>query len=240
MLYKGTDRPYPVYPEKSTVRRGGRKNVEIARAHAIAFKFPLIQPPKRSIPWSKKWVNKGTSYFQLKRKLAEGPVTIRAIYGKNSETQIVFFMPEKYLTVEEIRRYERLMDRYAERVGNWFQKTYACKLGIPKPYQKSEIAFPEDPEIIHLSQKYNLRTPSAWVDHSEGAPEWETDDIEVAKAKIEMPERVIALENQIESLHKGLESVMSSMDILTSKIDNLTTILTQPGKPDDPERRGYN
>lgn len=230
MIYKPTDRPYPVYPQKSTSERGGRQNVEIARAHALAFKFVLIGPPKKSIPWSKKWVNNSTEFFQFKRKLSKGTVTIRAIFGKNSKTQIVFFMPEKYLTKSEIRRYERVMQNYAGKIKNWFQKSYCCRLGDPEVYQKGEIAFPEDPETIHFGNKYNLRTPSAWVDHSEGSPEWETNDIEVAKAKIEMPERVIALENQIESLHKGIEA-------LNFKIDNLTNALTQPPKPDD--GRGY-
>lgn len=227
-LYKATDTPLQLERPLSRQIRGGRKDdlLGVCRAHSLAFVLPLERPPKLPINWLQEWSNNGTRYFQMKRKFDIGPVTIRLICGKN-ESKIVFWLPERFLNKDEIKKYEKLANRYIDRVSNWFQKRYACRLGIPKQYQKPHFAFPEDPEILHLTKKYDVEAMRAWVDNSQGVPEWETNEIDVARAKIEGPERLLTLEQKVGDLYKMVGSIDQKVDLLVN------ALLCTPPKKDE-------
>ncbi len=233
-LYKPTDTPLPLNNSGVKQIRPGRQGpaTEICRAHSLAFILPLERPFKNPVTWIKVWRNNGTTYKQFSKLFDIGNITIRLIEGKD-RSQVVFFLPEKYLTKEELNRYDSVMWRYIDRVTNWFQKRYACSLGIPDLYQKPEFAIPEDPETLFVGNRYNITTEKSWIDCSEGTPEWETNDIEIAKAKIESGERILALEQKIDRIEKMIVS-------LDGKIDRLFSLLTMPSRPPDAEGRGYS
>lgn len=239
-LYKPTDKPLPLKDTDVKQIRGGRQgdSTEICRAHALAFVLPLERPFKIPVSWSKSWRNNGTIYRQLYKMFDIGKITVRLIEGKEC-SQIVFFLPEKYLTKSELERFDRVMYRYVDRVSNWFQKKYACKLGVPSIYQKPEFAIPEDPETLFIGNRYNIHTESSWVDASEGTPEWETNDIEIAKAKINSGERIISLEKKLEHLECILVSLDSKIVSLDGKLDSLLDMFSRPSRGMDPDFRGY-
>jgi hypothetical protein len=247
-LYKPTDTPLPLQTMSGSQIRGGRQDdsTEICRAHSLSFVLPLERPFKNPINWIKVWKNNGTTYKQISHLFDIGNITIRLIEGKE-KSQVVFFLPEKYLTKTELDRYDRVMWRYIDRVTNWFQKKYACGLGIPDIYQKPEFAIPEDPETLFIGNRYNLKTENSWVDCSEGTSEWETNDIEIAKAKIGAGERILSLEKKVDHIEKMLMSLdekIVSIDnkfaSLESKLDRLNDLLSRPLSPPDPEWRGYS
>jgi hypothetical protein len=239
-LYKPTDTPLPSYTSSVKQIRPGRQDdsTEICRAHSLAFILPLERPFKYPVRWIKVWQNNGTKYKQLSKLFDIGNITVRLIEGKE-KSQIVFFLPEKYLTRDELNRYDRVMWRYIDRVSNWFQKKYACGLGIPDIYQKPEFAIPEDPETLFIGNRYNIKTESSWVDCSEGTPEWETNDIEIAKAKIESGERILSLEKKLDHIDKMIASFDNKIASLDCKLDRLFDLLSRPSRPMDPEWRGY-
>jgi hypothetical protein len=239
-LYKPTDTPLPLQTMSGSQIRGGRQDdsTEICRVHSLAFILPLERPFKNPVNWIKVWRNNGTVYKQMSHLFDIGSITIRLIEGKE-KSQIVFFLPEKYLTKSELDRYDRVMWRYIDRVTCWFQKRYACSLGIPDLYQKPEFAIPEDPETLFIGNRYNLTTDSSWVDNSEGTPEWETNDIEVARAKIGAGERILSLEEKLDHIEKMIVSFDSKITGLESKLDTLLVLLSRSPSPPDPEWRGY-
>ncbi len=242
-LYKPTDRPFPkTLPLKKKdvkqIRPGCQvDSIEICRAHSLNFVLPLERPFKIPVSWSKSWRNNGTVYHQFSKIFDIGQITIRLIEGKKS-SNVVFFLPEKYLTKEELEHFDRVMYRYVNQVSNWFQKRYGCKLGVPSVYQKPEFAIPEDPETLFVGNRYNIHTETSWVDASEGTPEWETNDIEIAKAKIQSGERIISLEKKLEHMEKILVSLDSKIMSLDGKLENLLELFSRPGVV-DPELRGY-
>lgn len=239
--YTVTDKPLPLKDMSVKQIRGGRQgdSTEICRAHSLAFILPLERPFRITVPWSKSWRNNGTIYRQLYKMFDIGKITVRCIEGKDV-SKIVFFLPEKYLTKNELERYDRVMYRYIERISNWFQKTYACKLGVPDIYQKPEFAIPEDPETIFIGNRYNINTGSSWVDASEGTPEWETNDIEIAKAKIGSGERILSLEKKLERIENMIVSFDDKISSLENKLDGLLDIFSRPCSPPDSELRGYS
>ncbi|MDH7506269.1 MAG: hypothetical protein QHH15_00575 [Candidatus Thermoplasmatota archaeon] len=240
-LYKPTDTPLPLKDTDVKQIRPGRKDglTEVCRAHSIAFVLPLERPPVIPVPWSKTWVNKGTVYKQFSKIFDIGKITFRLIQGKKS-SQIVFFLPEKYLTKSELKHYDRVIWRYINHVANWFQKKYACRLGLPRVYQKPEFAIPEDPEILFIGNRYNIHTEDSWVDESEGTPEWETNDIEIAKAKIESGERILSLEEKLDHLEKMFSSFENKISSFENKLNYLIDIFSKPSIPEDSELRGYS
>jgi hypothetical protein len=239
-LYKPTDTPLPLQAASGSQIRGGRQDdsTEICRAHSLAFILPLERPFKNPIHWIKVWRNNGTTFKQLSKLFDIGNITIRLIEGKE-KSQVVFFLPEKYLTKAELDRYDRVMWRYIDRVTGWFQKRYACSLGIPDIYQKPEFAIPEDPETLFIGNRYNLKTENSWVDCSEGTSEWETNDIEVARAKIGAGERILSLEAKLDHIEKMIVSFDTKITSLESKLDRLLILMSAPPRPMDPEYRGY-
>lgn len=240
-LYKPTDTPYPLGDTSVKQIRPGRQDslTEVCRAHSLAFILPLERPSKITIPWSKSWRNNGTVYKQLIKMFDIGKITVRLIEGKSS-SQIVFFLPEKYLTKNELKNYDRVMWRYIDRIINWFEKKYACRLGIPDIYQKPEFAIPEDPETLFIGNRYNIHTEASWVDASEGTPEWETNDIKIAKAKIESGERILSLEKKLDHIENMISSFDNKISSLETKLDHLLDIFSRPPSPPDREGRGYS
>ena len=228
-LYKPTDKPLPLKSPLLSVKRGGRSPnlTGVCRVHSLAFSLLLKRPPSVPFNWSKEWRINGTIYFQMFRTFDFGRVTIRLIQGKNGPAKIVFWLPEKYLDQAELKKYERLSNKYVNKVCLWFMRRYGCIVSDPEPYQKPHFAFPEDNEIIHLSKKYDVEGTRSWVDNSLGVPEWETSEIEVARAKIEGPERLLNLERQVSELYKVAGSINDKVDLL---VDSLLCV---PPKEDE-------
>jgi len=215
-LYKATGRPYIIKQGKkqcsvNQIRRGRPFDaLELCRVHQIVCKANIIKQPE-NVPWDNEWKNNGTSYFQMKVVLDIGIVTFRRIKGKQSD-QLVIWMPERWLSKEEMQKYLPVLKGYAQRAANWFMKKYNCTLGLLELYQKPHFAFPEDPDIVHLAKTGNFSHGNIWVDESEGSPEWETDDVELAIVKMELPKRMISLEAKVKNIERSMVAFIERME----------------------------
>ena len=66
---------------------------------------------------------------------------------------------------------------------------------------------------------------NVWFDDSDGHAEWETNDVNLVKIKLQLPERVLKLEQDV----SGIKDSISS---LVSKIDTLVDLFNSPKPPD--------
>lgn len=226
-FYKPTDRPY----HKLTTEREGRYSspTELCRVHCISRSYLLARPPKIKIIWDKEWVNNGTTFCQLRWVEPVGLVTIRLIKGNTNNGKygrLVIWMPERYLSYEQLEREHKILDSYCQHVANKFMKTYHCQLGLPEFYQKPHFAFPDDPEFLDTAKKMNLSSKHCWIDRSKNRSEWETDDVKLAKVKMELPERVLSLEVKVDGIENTVNRIASS-------VDRLLTMFETPGTPDE-------
>jgi len=228
-LYKPTDKPLPSVDPELTMLRGGRNTTSygVCRVHSIARSYLLERPPKQKVNWDSTWVNKGTTYSQLRQVFDIGMVTIRMLKGQNEKYgRLIIWLPEKYLSYEQLETDEKILDSYCQHVANWFMKNYECRLGLPEIYQKPHFAFPDDPDFIHSAKKFNISVgDDYWVDNSDGHAEWETNDVRLAKTKMQLPKRVMILEKQMNDLKNSISQ-------LTGKIDVLIESFNTPHPPD--------
>jgi hypothetical protein len=215
-MYGPTDKAY--MPSTGVCQKHGRQG-RLVRVHKSGFICNVIQNPKNNIRWEKSHTSNNTTYSDLHWNTDLGTTTIRMISSKKG-SKVVFWIPMKYLDDDQLSRWGKTREHYIEVFWDEFQKRYDCKLGPIREYQKEEYAFVEDPEFLFLAEKYNLKTENAWTDRSEGSVEWETDNIELAKAKIEMPERLLRLESNVSLLIKTMERMEFSVNCLLKIFDS--------------------
>ena len=167
---------------------GDDSSTRFCRVHCDNYVFKIIEQPKIIPPWHQKWNAKNTTYQEFTVLLNDWnrPVRVRQIQNN----LLVIFMPEMYLDAYDLKNYENILQARVLGVAAWLQKKYGYRLGLVEHYQKPHYAFPEDPSIVSLAKKFNLSTHDVWMDASDGHPEWETSDIELAKIKIEEPKLV--------------------------------------------------
>lgn len=213
--YIATDKTYNSSTEGCKNHgRGGRQN-DVCRVHQIGYICNIIKGPDNNIRWEKSFKNNGTSFFQLHWDTDLGKVTFRMIFTKKSK-KLILWIPEKYLNNNQLSHWDVFISKYVKVFYNEFQKRYDCVLGSLKPYQKPEFAFEESPEFLFLAHKYNVSNDNSWVDESEGSPEWETDDISLAKVRLELPERVLRLESMVIRLDKSISRIERSVNGLVN------------------------
>lgn len=213
--YGPTDKHFQIHKESKKSERGGR----ICRVHCIGYKCNVIKLPNVNINWENSFSNNGTSYFEKHWNTDLGRVSIRMISSVKG-SQIVFWLPEKYLDKHQLNHWKIIEPRYVDVFYNEFQKRYDCILGELSRYQKPEYAFPEDSEFLFIADKYNLKSDSMWVDCSEGIVESETNDYEIAKAKLELPERLLRLENMMSRIENSIKRIESALVQPSKDFDN--------------------
>lgn len=226
--YCSTDKTYSPYKESKKSGCGGRyepSHGNVCRVHCIGYICDVVRDPVVDVRWENTFRNNGTSYFDKHWNTDLGRVTIRMISTKFG-SKLVFWLPEKYLDKDQLNHWGKLEPRYVKVFYNEFQKRYDCVLGDLSRYQKPEFAFPEDSEFLFLADRYNMNTNGAWVDESEGSPEWETSDYCLAKAKIELPERLLRLEHNVDILMGSIKKIEDAMVRIES-------FFNQPVRPDD-------
>jgi len=226
-LYKPTDKPLPLCKPSVNHFSGGLNTLPtgVCRVHNIAMSYLLFNGSKIPIKWDKEWTIRNARLFQLRQVFDVGMVTIRLVVSKNKPDRIIIWMPERYLSNEQLDDHIRILESYCQKVANWFMKTYHCQLGLPEPYSKMHFAFPEDPDFVHIAKKTNIsKGDHTWVDDSDGHAEWETDDIRLAKIKIDMPNRVLQLENTVEKLAGSVEKLVKIFDT-PSRPDNFRDVV---------------
>ena len=183
--------------------------------------------------WVKTWtLPNGTQYFSRKELLDIGIVTFTRIVSDSSD-QLLIFMPEKYMSPGELRDYENKLEAYTQRAANWFMKRYDCQLGLLELNQKPHFAFEESNEIAAIAEKMNLSWDDFWIDNSEGHPEWETTDRDLAIAKAEAPKRILQLEQRVSTLEQDLNRIIGMMESLENKLDMLLNVPATPPPPSD-------
>jgi len=123
-------------------------------------------------------------------------------------------MPEMYLDAFDLKNYENILQARVLGVATWLQKKYGYRLGLIEHYQKPHYAFPEEPNIVSLAKKFNLSASDVWMDDSDGHPEWETNDIELAKIKIEEPKLVKEIINKMKAQEETITRIIKHCPLL--------------------------
>lgn len=230
-LYKPTDNPLPLVDTQVDNPHGGchPTSYDVCRVHCISRSYLLARPPKNLVHWDKEWVNNGTTFCQLREVFDVGLVTIRLIRGNGNNGRfgkLVVWMPEKYLSYEQLEFQSDILEGYCQKVANWFMKSFNCQLGLPEKYQKPHFAFPDDPDFLDTTKSLNLSSERVWVDRSKGRSEWETDDVRLAKVRMELPDRVLSLEVKVSGIEDTVNRIASSVERLLGFFDG-------PSRPDD-------
>jgi len=227
-FYEATDRKYAYV---KWIKSGIAPNA--CRLHLVACRAMILKPPWVPPRWTRTWqLPNGTQYFSRKELLDVGTVTFTRIQSPGKD-QLIIFMPEKRATSDELKDYKERLEAYTQRAANWFMKRYDCQLGLLELYQKPHFAFPETNEIAAIAKKLNLSWKDFWIDDSEGQPEWETKDLELAMAKAEAPQRLLRLEDKVTAMEETTNRIISSIDRLENKIDELLNLSQTPIKPPD-------
>ncbi|RLE08956.1 hypothetical protein DRZ78_00070 [Candidatus Aerophobetes bacterium] len=206
---------------------------DLCRVHLVACRAMILRPPTEPIKWTKTWtLPNGTQYFLRKELLDIGIVSFVRVKSASSD-QLIIFMPEKYMSPDELQDHETKLEAYTQRAANWFMKTYGCQLGLLELNQKPHFAFEESSEIAAIVKKLNLSWPNFWIDDSGGHHDWETTDKKLAIARAEAPQRILILEEKVAALENTTEKIIGSMERLETKIDELLALSQTPLKPPD-------
>ena len=191
---------------------GDDSSTRFCRVHCDNYVFKIIEQPKIIPPWHQKWNAKNTTYQEFTVLLNDWnrPVRVRQIQNN----LLVIFMPEMYLDAYDLKNYENILQARVLGVAAWLQKKYGYRLGLVEHYQKPHYAFPEDPSIVSLAKKFNLSTHDVWMDASDGHPEWETSDIELAKIKIEEPKIVREIITKVRAQEEVITKIIKHCPLL--------------------------
>jgi|GEM_PF-3517281 len=221
----GTKSPilYTPAQNSTTIEKNYYKNIiqkivgddsptRFCRVHCDNYTFKILQPPKTEPPWHQKWSAKNTNYqeFTVLLNNWNRPVRVRQIQNN----LLVIFMPEMYLDAFDLKNYENILQARVLGVATWLQKKYGYRLGLIEHYQKPHYAFPEEPNIVSLAKKFNLSASDVWMDDSDGHPEWETNDIELAKIKIEEPKLVKEIINKMKAQEETITRIIQHCPLL--------------------------
>ena len=98
------------------------------------------------------------------------------------------YLPEFWLSGEELSRFEEYVYSYSMQCVNWFMKRYHCSVEPIGLVGKPHFAFPGDVDAVVIS-KYGLFSlgDHIWFDSSCGVPEWETDVLDYAVIRASRP-----------------------------------------------------
>ena len=229
-IYSKTDRIYKSQQRSKKTRRRGRYDSchgNICRVHQIGYICDVIKNPDVNVRWENCFKNNGTSYFDKHWNTDLGKVSIRMITTRFG-SKIIFWMPEKYLDKNQLDHWTLIGPRYAKTVYNEIQKRWCCTLGPMVPYQKSHYAFEESSEFIFLSGKFNVSSDSSWVDESSGSPEWETNDISLAKVRLGLPEEVMKLKIQVSRIEVSLVKMNKVVSRVEGSVNRLLDLFSRP------------
>ncbi|MDI6917093.1 MAG: winged helix-turn-helix domain-containing protein [Thermoplasmatales archaeon] len=185
---------------------------KLCRVHCDNYVFKILEQPKIIPPWHQSWNAKNTNYreFTILLNDWDKPVRVRQIQND----LLVIFMPETYLDAYDLKNYENILQARVLGVAAWLQKKYGYRLGLVERYQKPHYAFPEDPSVVTLAKRFNLSASDVWMDDSDGHPEWETNDIELAKIKIEEPKLVKEIINKMRAQDEVITRIIKHCPLL--------------------------
>jgi len=191
---------------------GDDSPTRFCRVHCDNYTFKIIEQPKIIPPWHQTWNAKNTTYQEFTVLLNDWnrPVRVRQIQNN----LLVIFMPEMHLDAYDLKDYENVLQARVLGVAAWLQKKYGYKLGLIERYQKPHYAFPEDPSVVTLAKKFNLSASDVWMDDSDGNSEWETNDIELAKIKIEEPKIVKEIITKMRAQEEVITKIIKHCPLL--------------------------
>lgn len=179
----------------------------------------MVVPPLKPVKWdSESVLNNGVSQYSLRHPFEEiGTVTFKRILGKNMD-KLIIWMPKSFsinMTKEQLPDYEKIIFSHCQQCANWFMKRYHCKLEPVGLHQKSHFAIVDtiDARVLNKYGNFSSASGSVWVDCSTGVPEWETDVVDYALIRMEMPEIIykvmgenVELEKENKKLRRKLDS----------------------------------
>ena len=206
-----------------------------AEAHHFFFKFNVISPPNRAVPWSKAWApnNKHADCEKLKRELHPAPaeyksdihrvwrmspgddfnkiVTIKEDIGRKSHTIMIMMHPEKLESSKDVEQIKKVMVDRAMQIADMLQRAFGYRLGLIEESSDGHYAFEIDDEIVKAAKKYNIRTEDIWFDESNGKHHLETKKVKIAKAIMELPDNLEELKEIIEEQQKTILDIFNEL-----------------------------
>ncbi|MDD3492833.1 MAG: helix-turn-helix domain-containing protein [Candidatus Thermoplasmatota archaeon] len=205
----------------------------LCRVHLVACVASILEPPRRPVEWDREWtLPNGNRYFSRKEVLSGQAVCFTRMVTRSAD-RLIIFMPERWLTAEQLRDYKAHLEGYARSAAVWFAQRYDCQLGLLELYQKPHFAFRETNEIAAAAQLVGMTWGEFWVDDSEGQREWETTELELAMAKAQAPKRILDLERRLDSLECSTRRLLDAIPRLEGKIEQLLEFQKTPVRPPD-------
>ncbi|HEC82411.1 MAG TPA: hypothetical protein ENI53_00815 [Thermoplasmatales archaeon] len=205
-----------------------------AEAHHFFYKFNVISPASRPVPWSKAWApnNKHADIEKLKRELCPDPaeyksdihrvwrmspgddfnkmVTIKEDIGRRSHTIMIMMHPEKLESAKDIEQIKKVMTDRAMQLADMLQRAFGYRLGLIEE-SDGHYAFEMEKETVKIAKKYNIRTQEIWFDESNGKHHLETKKARVAKAIVELPDTLEELKEMIEEQQKTILEIYDEL-----------------------------
>ncbi len=206
------------------------------QAHHFFYKFNVLAPPSRLVPWSKAWTpnNRHADTEKLKRELCPAPaeyksdihrvwrcspgddfdkiVTIKEDIGYNSHTITIMMHNEELHTKKDLQEIERVMLKRAMQIAELLQRGFGYKLGLIEKESEPHYAFELPyPEIVQIAKKHNIRTQDSWFDNSNDHNHFETRKKKVAQAIIDLPDTLDELKKVVEEQAKTIMDIYEEM-----------------------------
>lgn len=129
-------------------------------------------------------------------------------------------LPERELTKEQLRNWERIYSTKAQEAGNFIQKWGGWQLGIPEFCNRWKPHFSsEDPRILQqIVGKLTARSSSGetWFSDSEGRRELEASTPQLAQIIVNLPEEVYELKLRVGNLLEVLRMMEEAEEKLAS------------------------
>ncbi len=154
----------------------------------------MVIPPEKPIKEANKSnLNHGVIQYDLFWPFEIiGDVKFRFIVGKKRE-KLIIWMPKSFsinMTKEQLPNYEKIIFSHCQQCANWFMKRYNCRLEPVGLHQKPHFAIVDtiDARVLNKYGNFSSASGSVWVDCSTGVPEWETDVVDYALIRMNMPE----------------------------------------------------
>ena len=217
--FKATSKLTKQTPDKLTRLRHRRNIVEVQKC---SFKFKLLSEPQIQ-KWDRVWSIRGVKFFQYAHPFENfGNIIFRRAKG-SSEDNLIIILPRILIEKPHLKHVERILTDFAVKAGNWFQKRFKCRLGLPEMAQKPHFAVPiKEPSLIPVLQKSSFKVrENIFADSSppDLIPEFESTDFRDVVNYLEGIEKVKFLEDKLSIVEKRVDDVEK---IIERSVDELS------------------
>jgi hypothetical protein len=205
------------------------------RCHGLRYRALIKTWGKDPAFLDDQWETRGSVhylYHQSFQGLSVEPVAFIRCKSRYSDTLSIIF-PDRFFNTQRSGDVGDWLFNQVRKVVGWFCSEYGMVVSeLRECSGVSHAISVRHPELVKLAQERTVYFDNgAVLDASHGTPELEGPE-DLMRELFRLPGRVDALEKRVDRIEDGLVR-------LTEKIDRLLVLFDSPGKPMDPEMRGY-